>query len=289
MMEASFPCLVFLTSMQLRATFQAGLTVSPSRSQFFEGNSVSLSCEEDNISAGWTVRRNTTRETRTQCGKGWGTQAGLTCNITYLYPSDTGVYWCESREGAASSSIQLTVSEPLTSSPQSPSAPRASSSSALLYVLLPLASLCAVVASVLLVRRSCNQSKGNKEQPGEDSLTYSGLVISGQQQNKESTSVNDWLQDEIKLTCFNTSSLFPQESDPATIYSTVRRQHTSCGEIFINQMHDKTNMTESDPAAIYSDVTTEDISYGQIVIRENRNRAVSELQPEPWVIYSSLR
>ncbi|XP_047241829.1 uncharacterized protein LOC124880599 isoform X4 [Girardinichthys multiradiatus] len=258
MMEASFPCLVFLTSMQLRATFQAGLTVSPSRSQFFEGNSVSLSCEEDNISAGWTVRRNTTRETRTQCGKGWGTQAGLTCNITYLYPSDTGVYWCESREGAASSSIQLTVSEePLTSSPQSPSAPRASSSSALLYVLLPLASLCAVVASVLLVRRSCNQSKGNKEQPGEDSLTYSGLVIS--------------------------------ESDPATIYSTVRRQHTSCGEIFINQMHDKTNMTESDPAAIYSDVTTEDISYGQIVIRENRNRAVSELQPEPWVIYSSLR
>ncbi|MEQ2206402.1 hypothetical protein XENOCAPTIV_028907, partial [Xenoophorus captivus] len=243
-----------------------GLTVSPSRSQFFEGDSVTLSCEEDNISAGWTVRRNTTSVA--QCGDGWGTPAGSTCNITYLFTHDTGVYWCESREGAASSSIQLTVSEePLTSSPQSPSAPRASSSSALLYVLLPLASLCVVVASVLLVRRSCNQSKGNKEQPGEDSLTYSGLVISGQQQNKESTS----------------------ESDPATIYSTVRRQHTSCGEIFINQMHDKTNMTESDPAAIYSDVTTEDISYGQIVIRENRNRAVSELQPEPQVIYSSLR
>ncbi|MEQ2286745.1 hypothetical protein AMECASPLE_005515 [Ameca splendens] len=145
--------------------------------------------------------------------------------------------------------------EPPTSSPQSPSAPRASSSSALLYVLLPLASLCVAVASVLLVRRSCNQSKGNKEQPGEDSLTYSGLVISGQQQNKESTS----------------------ESDPATIYSTVRRQHTSCGEISINQMHDKTNMTESDPAAIYSDVTTEDISYGQIVIRENRNRGTTQL------------
>uniref|UniRef100_A0A3Q2NUQ4 Ig-like domain-containing protein n=1 Tax=Fundulus heteroclitus TaxID=8078 RepID=A0A3Q2NUQ4_FUNHE len=84
----------------------AGLTVSPSRSQFFKGDSVSLSCEEDNSSAGWTVRRNTTRETRTQC-KGRRDAAG--CNITYLLPSDSGVYWCESREEAASSSIQLTV------------------------------------------------------------------------------------------------------------------------------------------------------------------------------------
>ncbi|MED6291949.1 hypothetical protein CHARACLAT_028823 [Characodon lateralis] len=87
----------------------AGLTVSPSRSQFFEGTSVSLSCEEDNSSAGWTVRRNTTRRTRTQCDE-WGTSAGSTCNITPMLTDDTGVYWCESREGAASSSIQLTVS-----------------------------------------------------------------------------------------------------------------------------------------------------------------------------------
>ncbi|MED6250283.1 hypothetical protein ATANTOWER_028459, partial [Ataeniobius toweri] len=88
----------------------AGLTVSPSRSQFFEGESVSLSCEEDNISAGWTVRRNTTSRTRTQCGDGWGKPAGSSCNISYLLEKHTGVYWCESREGAASSSIQLTVS-----------------------------------------------------------------------------------------------------------------------------------------------------------------------------------
>ncbi|XP_047241839.1 Fc receptor-like protein 5 [Girardinichthys multiradiatus] len=87
----------------------AGLTVSPRRSELFEGDSVSLSCEEDNISTGWTVRRNTTTETRTQCD-GWGEPAGSTYNMSYLYPSDTGVYWCESREGAASSSIQLTVS-----------------------------------------------------------------------------------------------------------------------------------------------------------------------------------
>ncbi|KAM4714647.1 uncharacterized protein FYW61_019578 [Anableps anableps] len=87
----------------------AGLTVSPSRSQFFMRESVSLSCEEDDSSAGWTLRRNTTKRTRTQCGGGWGKPAGSTCNINYILPLDTGVYWCESREGASSSSVQLTV------------------------------------------------------------------------------------------------------------------------------------------------------------------------------------
>ncbi|MEQ2163114.1 hypothetical protein GOODEAATRI_026857, partial [Goodea atripinnis] len=85
------------------------LTVSPSRSQFFKGDSVSLSCEEDNISAGWTVRRNTTKR-QSECKDGWGEPDGLTCKVNYIETEDTGVYWCESREGAASSSIQLTVS-----------------------------------------------------------------------------------------------------------------------------------------------------------------------------------
>ncbi|XP_047216100.1 Fc receptor-like protein 5 [Girardinichthys multiradiatus] len=113
MMETSLQHLLFsclLVCCINNEVLPAGLTVSPSRSQFFQGDSVSLSCEEDNISAGWTVRRNTTRRTRTQCGDGWGEPAGSTCTIISLYKHDTGVYWCESREGAASSSIQLTVS-----------------------------------------------------------------------------------------------------------------------------------------------------------------------------------
>ncbi|KAK5600972.1 hypothetical protein CRENBAI_006005 [Crenichthys baileyi] len=65
--------------------------------------------EEDNISAGWMVRRNTTRETRAECDE-WGQAANSFCSLTGTVPLDTGVYWCESREGAASSSIQLTVS-----------------------------------------------------------------------------------------------------------------------------------------------------------------------------------
>ncbi|XP_047467112.1 Fc receptor-like protein 5 [Mugil cephalus] len=86
------------------------LTVSPSSSQFSEGDFVSLSCEEDDSSAGWTLRRNTTKRQRTQCGAGWGKAAGSSCNISYTFPSDSGVYWCESREGATSNSINLTVS-----------------------------------------------------------------------------------------------------------------------------------------------------------------------------------
>ncbi|XP_039678276.1 high affinity immunoglobulin gamma Fc receptor I-like [Perca fluviatilis] len=89
----------------------SSLTVSPSSSQMFRGQSVSLSCEEDDSSAGWTLRRNTTRETRTQCGDGWGRSAGSSCNISYMDPSDSGVYWCESREGATSNSINITVTD----------------------------------------------------------------------------------------------------------------------------------------------------------------------------------
>ncbi|XP_065326098.1 low affinity immunoglobulin gamma Fc region receptor II-like [Pelmatolapia mariae] len=85
------------------------LTVSPSSSQFFIRDFVSLSCEEDDSSAGWTLRRNTSKQQRTQCGDGWGEAAGSSCNISYIYTSDSGVYWCESREGPISNMVNLTV------------------------------------------------------------------------------------------------------------------------------------------------------------------------------------
>ncbi|XP_068569212.1 killer cell immunoglobulin-like receptor 3DL1 [Cebidichthys violaceus] len=91
-------------------SLSARLTVSLSSSQVFKGGSVSLSCEEDDPS-GWTVRRNTTRETRTQCGDGWGQTAGSSCNISYMFLWHSGVYWCESREGGTSNSINISVSD----------------------------------------------------------------------------------------------------------------------------------------------------------------------------------
>ncbi|KAG7236278.1 hypothetical protein INR49_001194 [Caranx melampygus] len=107
---ASLLSLLSLTSLLWRLPAQARLTVSPSSSQLFEGHSVSLSCEEDDSSAGWTLRRNTTRQQRTQCGDGWGRSNGSSCNISYIFHWESGVYWCESREGATtSSSINITV------------------------------------------------------------------------------------------------------------------------------------------------------------------------------------
>ncbi|XP_014881400.1 Fc receptor-like protein 4 [Poecilia latipinna] len=108
-MEASFLCLT-LTSLLFCSTHQVRLTVSPSRSQFFKDESVTLICEDENSSDGGTVRRNTTGGTRTECGDGWGRSAGSTCEIGYLYPDDSGLYWCESMSGSSSSSIQLSVS-----------------------------------------------------------------------------------------------------------------------------------------------------------------------------------
>ncbi|XP_047444093.1 Fc receptor-like protein 5 [Mugil cephalus] len=102
--------LLVLGSLLCCTTNQARLTVSPSSSQFFKGDFVSLSCEEDDSSAGWTLKRNTTKRQRTQCGAGWGEAAGSSCDISGIFPSDSGFYWCESREGATSNSINLTVS-----------------------------------------------------------------------------------------------------------------------------------------------------------------------------------
>ncbi|XP_067379027.1 Fc receptor-like protein 5 [Channa argus] len=98
-----------VTSVLCCTTNQARLTVSPSRPQLFRGDSVSLSCEEDDSSAGWTVRRNTTKRQRTQCGDGWGEAAVSSCTIRLTVPLDSGVYWCESREGSTSNSITITV------------------------------------------------------------------------------------------------------------------------------------------------------------------------------------
>ncbi|XP_030287116.1 Fc receptor-like protein 5 isoform X2 [Sparus aurata] len=100
--------LLFVTSLLSGCTHQASLKISPHRSQLFVGEFVSLRCEEDDSSDGWTVTRNTTEDTRTQC-KDWGEPAGSVCNISYTFTWDSGVYWCESTGGAASSSINITV------------------------------------------------------------------------------------------------------------------------------------------------------------------------------------
>ncbi|XP_039678236.1 Fc receptor-like protein 5 [Perca fluviatilis] len=113
MEETSLLWLLFLNLLLSSTTNQASLSVSPSSSQMFRGQHVSLSCEEDDSSARWTLRRNTVKdkdETRA-CGVDWGKTVGSSCKISYILPWDSGAYWCESREGATSNSINITVSD----------------------------------------------------------------------------------------------------------------------------------------------------------------------------------
>ncbi|XP_033984194.1 Fc receptor-like protein 5 [Trematomus bernacchii] len=99
--------LLLLSSLFCCSTNAARLTVTPSSSQVFRNEPVSLRCED--ASDGWTVRRSTSYENRAEC-EDWGTPAGSSCNISSSDPVDSGVYWCESTEGSTSNTITITVS-----------------------------------------------------------------------------------------------------------------------------------------------------------------------------------
>ncbi|KAM8747796.1 uncharacterized protein AB9X84_015695 isoform 2-T4 [Acanthopagrus schlegelii] len=164
--------LLFVTSLLSGCTHQASLNISPNRTQMFKGEFVSLRCEEDDSSDGWTVTRNTTEGTRSQCGADWGRKDGSSCTISSMMKWYSGVYWCESTGGAASSSITITVTEKpaATTSPPTSSAPPSSPPapplvpvwSMVLAILSSVFSLVPLVLLVLEVRRLTNRKpKGN--------------------------------------------------------------------------------------------------------------------------------
>ncbi|XP_026117856.1 basement membrane-specific heparan sulfate proteoglycan core protein-like isoform X2 [Carassius auratus] len=80
------------------------LVVRPSRSQHFSSDSLSLSCEDQTNSSGWTVRRYTDRNTE-DCS----TLTGSTCRLVSLSTSDSGVYWCQSESGEKRHPLNITV------------------------------------------------------------------------------------------------------------------------------------------------------------------------------------
>ncbi|KAI5085228.1 Fc receptor-like protein 5, partial [Silurus meridionalis] len=84
------------------------LIISPSRTQHFTRDSLSLSCEDQSNSTGWTVRRYTDSEGVLDCSR-WGSVTGSTCYISFLYTSYTGVYWCESESGENNNPVNITV------------------------------------------------------------------------------------------------------------------------------------------------------------------------------------
>uniref|UniRef100_A0AAX7V3W4 Ig-like domain-containing protein n=1 Tax=Astatotilapia calliptera TaxID=8154 RepID=A0AAX7V3W4_ASTCA len=301
MKETSVLCLLFLISLLSCTTNQARLTVSPSSSQFFKGEFVSLSCEEDDSSAGWTLRRNTSKPNITQCGDGWGKPARSSCNISYMYPLDSGVYWCESREGPTSNMVNLTVTggSVILQSPVLPvmegddvtllcktkttpsNLPAAFYKDGSLIRKQPTGHM-----TIQHVSRSdeglykCDIS-GHGESPSSwITVTDSDLAaVYSAVRTEDVTYGPIIIKDEKKKSKM-------RDSDPAEVYATVRTEDISYGPIIIKDRKKTSKTEDSDPAAVYSAVRTEDVSYGQIIIRPKKTR---DFKPEPDVVYSSLK
>ncbi|XP_074555312.1 low affinity immunoglobulin gamma Fc region receptor II-like [Halichoeres trimaculatus] len=84
------------------------LRVVPDRSQFFEYEHVSLSCEQQGNSSGWTIMRNRSVTMEDDCfTSGEKIIEGETSfDASWI---DSGVYWCESAAGQRSGAVNITV------------------------------------------------------------------------------------------------------------------------------------------------------------------------------------
>ncbi|XP_054912122.1 low affinity immunoglobulin gamma Fc region receptor II-like [Poeciliopsis prolifica] len=85
------------------------LRLSPSRSQFFQYESVTLSCEGN--SSEFRVRRNTSKQINALCPSYSTHIAETECISSELYEFDSGVYWCESAAGERSDAVNVSVTD----------------------------------------------------------------------------------------------------------------------------------------------------------------------------------
>ncbi|XP_068569941.1 low affinity immunoglobulin gamma Fc region receptor II-like isoform X2 [Cebidichthys violaceus] len=90
-MEAASLCLILST-----------LSIHPDKSQFFRYEDVSVTCAAPTDSSGWTLMGNNSFKRSRSC-------EGGTCALSKVFPSDTGVYWCQSKRGECSSTVNITV------------------------------------------------------------------------------------------------------------------------------------------------------------------------------------
>uniref|UniRef100_A0A669AYX2 Ig-like domain-containing protein n=1 Tax=Oreochromis niloticus TaxID=8128 RepID=A0A669AYX2_ORENI len=108
-MEELLCLLVFIAPLSCAAT-PVRLTMSPNYLQYFKERRFTLNCEGGDGSADWNVMRNTSPgPTRSACGSSWGRRNGSSCTTSMTLPWDTGVYWCESKNGQTSEMQNLTV------------------------------------------------------------------------------------------------------------------------------------------------------------------------------------
>ncbi|XP_039900534.1 uncharacterized protein LOC120741625 [Simochromis diagramma] len=102
-------CVLLLSALTVCAV---SLSVSPNLQQFFTAASVSLTCDGQLGSDGWTVKRDTGSGTES-CGaggRGFGRFNGSSCVFDEFSPV-SGVYWCEGEAGEKSEEVNITVSD----------------------------------------------------------------------------------------------------------------------------------------------------------------------------------
>ncbi|XP_026154593.1 sialoadhesin-like [Mastacembelus armatus] len=90
----------------------ATLTVLPNRSQFFQYESVHLSCGNHGNSSKWTLKRSTSLNNSEDSDQIWTGTNGSNWYIQNIYWFDSGTYWCESAAGGrCSNTINISVTE----------------------------------------------------------------------------------------------------------------------------------------------------------------------------------
>ncbi|XP_075891460.1 uncharacterized protein LOC142894156 isoform X2 [Nelusetta ayraudi] len=84
------------------------LSIVPNRTQFFLYDKISLKCTMSADSNGWSMWRNVSATT-SDTFRVQRVAAGVSYDIPHAYPSDSGVYWCESPQGECSNKAHITV------------------------------------------------------------------------------------------------------------------------------------------------------------------------------------
>ncbi|KAI4798059.1 hypothetical protein KUCAC02_023597 [Chaenocephalus aceratus] len=252
------------------STNSARLTVTPSSSQVFEGEPVSLRCED--ASEGWTVRRNTSYGNRTECGD-WGTPAGSSCNVSHMDTRDSGEYWCESTGGSTSNTVTITGGSDGSVILQSPALP---------------------VTEGDDVTLTCRTKMAD---PPSANFFKDGVSIRNESDG-HMTLLHVSRSDEGLYTCSFQSKASPgsrlsvSEKPPTTTTAEVEKgEDITYSHVNISQSRKKPikQSRESGPAAVYSEVKTKrDVCYGEIVINTNRRRA-AEVEMGEDVTYSDVK
>uniref|UniRef100_A0A096M849 Ig-like domain-containing protein n=1 Tax=Poecilia formosa TaxID=48698 RepID=A0A096M849_POEFO len=100
---------ISVTGLNVQLSSEASVPlISPDRLQFFEYESVSVSCEEDKEVKAWRVRRKLHKTSSANDSDACSVPAA-SCSIQYAFESHSGEYWCENHEGEKSRALNISV------------------------------------------------------------------------------------------------------------------------------------------------------------------------------------